>query len=268
MSEDPRAHWDHQAQFYASDEGHQRYRKFLELYETSCWRYIEPSLPAVEGSKILEVGCGTGRWIYRLAPMGYQITLSDLSPEMIQLARERVADLDLEDRVDGFHVLDICDLHPLVDSSFDLVLALGGPLGLADDVLAGVAELHRVTKPGGYIICDVANRYRTGLELMRSGKPEQIVEVLTSGEYARPDGLRDHRFDPQELHMVFQEAGCEVKRIVGICPFFDFLPDTDSVEVLENELMFEVMQDLSKRSEEPAVVGLSGRLLIVAQRRE
>jgi SAM-dependent methyltransferase len=199
--------------------------------------------------------------------MGYQMTLSDLSPEMIQLAKERVTDLDLEERVDGFHVLDICDLHPLVDSSFDLVLALGGPLGLADDVTAGVAELQRVTKPGGYILCDVANRYRTGLELMRSGKPEQIMEVLASGEYARPDGLLDHRFDPEELHLAFQEAGYEVKRVVGICPFFEFLPGTDSVEVLENELMFEAMQDLSKRfAEEPAVVGLSGRLLIVAQR--
>ncbi len=269
MSNAPRRHWDRQASLYASEEGHQKYEKFLALYEASCWRYIEPLLPNLEGSRILEVGCGTGRWIYRLAPMGYQMTLSDLSPEMIRHASERVTDLGLEDRVDGYHVLDICNLHAFVDCSFDLVLAMGGPLGLGEDFRKGVAELFRVVKAGGYIVCDVANRYRTGLELARMGKPEQIMDLLSSGEYVRPDGLKDHRFEPAELKRVFGEVGFESKSIVGICPFFDFLPDAKSVEVLEDEHGYEVMLEVSRHyGKIPEIVGLSGRLLLVAQRTE
>ena len=38
--EDPRAHWDHQASIYASDEGQRGFGSFLELYEESCWRLL------------------------------------------------------------------------------------------------------------------------------------------------------------------------------------------------------------------------------------
>jgi ubiquinone/menaquinone biosynthesis C-methylase UbiE len=269
MSEDLRKHWDQQASVYASDEGVHRFKKFLELYEANCWQHIEPFIPPVDGAKILEVGCGTGRWVYRLAPMGYQITLSDLSPEMIRFARERVEELGLLQRIDGFHVLDITDLNSLDDCNFDLVLALGGPLGLCEDIRKGVAELCRVAKVGGYIICDVANRFRTGLVLVRSGTPEQIIHLLTSGEYERPDGLKDHRFDYKELKVFFNEVGCELESIAGICPFFDFLPDKESVDVLKNGRMYKAMIEVSKRySEEPAIVGISGRLLCVALRKD
>jgi hypothetical protein len=88
-----------------------------------------------------------------------------------------------------------------------------------------VKTLARVTKVGGYIICDVANRFRTGLELVRSGAPEQIIRLLTSGEYERPDGLKDHRFHSEELKAFFDEAGCELETVAGACPSFDFLPD-------------------------------------------
>ena len=78
---DPREHWDQQAPIYASTGGHRHFDRFLALYETDCWRYIESVLPPAAGSLILEAGCGTGRWVYRLAPMGHHLVLSDLSPE-------------------------------------------------------------------------------------------------------------------------------------------------------------------------------------------
>jgi ubiquinone/menaquinone biosynthesis C-methylase UbiE len=269
MNEDLRKHWDQQALFYTSEIGTHDFKKILALYESDCWRLIKPCLPSVDGTKILEVGCGTGRWVYRLAPMGYQMTLSDLSPEMIQSAKERVEALGLTERIDGFHVLDITDLKSLDDCSFDLVLALGGPLGLSKDIRKAIAELFRVTKVGGTIVCDVANRFRTVLRIVQSGTPEQIMVLLISGEYKRPDGLKDHRFDSEELEVVFLEAGYELELIAGICPFFDFLPNKESVEVLENEHMYEAMVEVSKRySQEPAIVGLSGRLLCIASRRE
>jgi ubiquinone/menaquinone biosynthesis C-methylase UbiE len=110
MSKEPREYWDQQAPAYASDAGHRRFGRFLDLYEESCWRYIEPVLPVAEGSTILEVGCGTGRWVTRLAPMGYHVVLADLSPTMIEQARDKVERLGLGDRVVGYHVLDICDM--------------------------------------------------------------------------------------------------------------------------------------------------------------
>ena len=130
---DPRRHWDRQAAIYASNEGQRRFRRFLDLYEESCWRYIDPVLPDVGASVILEAGCGTGRWVLRLAPMGYRMVLTDLSPEMIKHARDKIEQLGLSPQVAAYHVPDICDMHTLSEASFDLVLALGGPLSLCRD---------------------------------------------------------------------------------------------------------------------------------------
>jgi len=126
VSKAPREQWDQQEILYASGEGHRRFGRFLDLYEASCWRYIETALPEVEKSLILEAGCGTGRWVERLAPLGYQMVLSDLSSEMIRCAHDKVERLGLSDHVVAYYVLDICQMHALPEASFDLVLAFIG----------------------------------------------------------------------------------------------------------------------------------------------
>jgi SAM-dependent methyltransferase len=266
---DPLEYWNQQAPSYATDEGHRRFGRFLDLYEESCWRYIEPVLPGIDTSVILEAGCGTGRWVMRLAPMGYRVVLSDLSPEMVEHAREKVERLGLSDRIAGYYALDICDMQALSNASFDLVLALGGPLSLCHNAELAVEELHRVTKPGGYVVCDTGNRYRTALGLVRDDEMSQLTKVLDTGQFSRPDGLTDHRFGPQELIELFEAGGMEPIRVAGICPLFDYLPTKEDVDILDDEHVFEMMQDVARRfAEDPCMVGLSGRLLIVARRWE
>jgi hypothetical protein len=93
------------------------------------------------------------------------------------------------------------------------------------------------------------------------------VQILTTGQFSRSDGLTDHRFRPQELAGLFEASGLRVRRLAAICPFFGFLPSEDQVRILDDRYVFEVMVDASRRhGEDPAMVGLSGRLLIVARR--
>lgn len=265
-----REFWDQQATLYASDEGERRFGRFIALYEESCWHYIKTVLPEIiEEGMILETGCGTGRWVVRLASMGYRLVLSDLSPEMIRHARAKVDRLGLSDRVIAYHVLDICDMHTLSDASFDLVLALGGPLSLCRDARMAVSELSRVTKSGGYVICDSGNRYRTALDLVREKELSQLVKVLETGQFSRPDGLTDHRFRPQELADLFEAEGTKVLHLAAICPFFNYLPGEEQSRLLDNEQVFELMLDVGRcYAEDTSVVSLSGRLLIVARRQE
>jgi ubiquinone/menaquinone biosynthesis C-methylase UbiE len=262
-----REFWDQEATRYASGVGEARYGRFLALYEESCWPYIKAALPANGEGVILEAGCGTGRWVTRLAPLGYRVVLSDLSPEMIRHAREKCERLGLDDRVIGYHVLDLCDMHTLPES-FDLVVALGGPLSLCQDAKKAVTELYRVTNLGGSVICDGANSYRTALNLVRHKSFDQLRSVLETGRFSRPDGLTDHRFKPQELADLFQSHGFKVLHLATVCPFFDYLPTEDQICVLDDEHTFDLMLDVGKSyAEDTWVVGLGGRLLIVAQKR-
>lgn len=269
MSRDMRKHWDRQAPMYADDEGHSPFGRFLALYEEGCWSRIEPLLPPADTGVILEAGCGTGRWVSRLAPLGYRMVLSDLSAEMIAHARQRVQAMAWRDSVIGYHVLDICDMHPLPDAAFDLVLALGGPLTLCRDPRSAVGEFHRLTKPGGYILCDVANRYRAALDLSQSGQVDQLAALLKTGRFSRTDGLTDHRFTPQELEELFQGQGLVVRSVVGVCPFFSFLPTQDQVRILDDEAVWEIIRGVAIDHEASrTLAALSGRLLMVAQRCE
>jgi phosphatidylethanolamine/phosphatidyl-N-methylethanolamine N-methyltransferase len=98
--------------------------------------------------RVLEVGVGTG-----LSLPDYKEHLEivgiDLSPEMLEKARERVATGGL-DHVTGLHEMDAGDLK-FPDASFDTVAAMF-VMTVVPEPEAVMRELARVTKPGGEVM--------------------------------------------------------------------------------------------------------------------
>jgi SAM-dependent methyltransferase len=99
--------------------------------------------PWEAGQRVLDVGCGPGAYLERLAALdvgGLRLVGADLSPGMLAEARGRVP-------VAAFTVGDVCRL-PFPAAAFDRVLA-PHMLYHAPDVDGAVAELRRVLRPGG-----------------------------------------------------------------------------------------------------------------------
>ncbi len=107
--------------------------------------------------KLLEIGSGPGRLAVRLAREAPDMTLTgvDISDAMVERAARRAAGAGLSERV-RFEVGDVAAL-PLPDGEFDGVvstLSLHHWPGPA----SGLAEIHRVLKPGGEArIYDLSN---------------------------------------------------------------------------------------------------------------
>ena len=96
---------------------------------------------------VADVGCGTGRALPALrdavGPGGTVLGI-DLTPEMLEVARERAASSR------AALVLADAERLPLADATLDGLLA-AGLVGHLGDPVAGLAELARVTRPGGVL---------------------------------------------------------------------------------------------------------------------
>ena len=102
-----------------------------------------------EGDEVLDCGSGTGTTGIMAAKKVGQIgkvTLFDLSEDMLSIARKKVDQENLHERI-SFKTGDIVHL-PFDDNSFDVVLSTYSLCPLYDPV-KGALELYRVTKQGG-----------------------------------------------------------------------------------------------------------------------
>ena len=101
-----------------------------------------------EGDRVLEIGCGTGSTALRLAPHVAQYVASDLSGEMLAIARGKAeaagqGNLSFEQAA--------ADRGQLPEGPFDAVLAFS-ILHLLDDLDRGLSEVRTALKPGGLLI--------------------------------------------------------------------------------------------------------------------
>lgn len=110
-------------------------------------RALAPA-PIRSGTSFLDVGAGSGALGIAAARRGARVLATDLSPGMVEQLRARAAAEGLEGldaRVMDGQALD------LPDDAFDLAGSQNG-VSLFPDADQGLAELARVTKPGGEVV--------------------------------------------------------------------------------------------------------------------
>ncbi|WP_174875005.1 class I SAM-dependent methyltransferase [Vogesella oryzae] len=96
----------------------------------------------------LDVGCGAGHLAFQLAPLLAQVTALDPAPAMLDTVRAAAA-------ANALANLDTCPGHagalPFADASFALVASRYSAHHWLD-LAAGLADMRRVTAPGGHVL--------------------------------------------------------------------------------------------------------------------
>jgi ubiquinone/menaquinone biosynthesis C-methylase UbiE len=132
--------WDRAARKYATDP-----IKDMPGYE----RTLDRVSRLLNGSDaVLEIGCGTGTTALKLASSVAHMVATDVSGEMIAIARERAATQACENV--AFSVAP-AERAPGSDGAYDAVLAFN-LLHLLPDRPAALAHIHRLLKPGGLFV--------------------------------------------------------------------------------------------------------------------
>lgn len=115
---------------------------FLETFHTPLYQSVFDRIGISRGTRLLDVGCGSGLAAQLAAELGAQVSGIDAAPALIEIARERLADGD-------FHVGDMEKL-PYTDASFDVVTGFNSFQHAANPV-AALSEAKRVVRRGGRV---------------------------------------------------------------------------------------------------------------------
>lgn len=186
-----RAYYDAFAATYeARRDGHGRYHDLLDDLE------VELAAPYVRDREVLEVGCGTGLILRRLAPLARRAVGVDLSPGMLSHARRRGLDV----REASATAL------PFPDASFDVAVSFK-TLAHVPDLRGALAEMARVVRPGGVLIVELYNR-RSVRRLVKRLVPLRVAD--------RSERDVPTRFDDARSLGAALPAGARIERVRGI----------------------------------------------------
>ncbi len=102
------------------------------------------ALGLVNGSRLLDAGCGAGQFAVAFARMGFEVTAVDLSAAMLNFGRQHACDSGVTVH---WREGDLAHLDD-ADTSYDAIHARLS-LHFAPDIPATLAEFDRVLRPGG-----------------------------------------------------------------------------------------------------------------------
>lgn len=163
------------------------------------------------GDRVLDVACGTGNVALTVHRRGAQVTGVDITPTMLEMAREQARVIDAEiDWREG----DAADLA-FPDDAFDVTLSCLGHM-FVPDASATATELLRVTAPGGTVAFTAwmpTSAVAAMMQALSAYRPEQ-PDSPPPFLWGDPDTVRD-RFGDGVVALDFETG---VVRYPAISP--------------------------------------------------
>jgi len=139
--------------------------------------------------RVLEIGCGPGRYVAILAQLGHEVAGCDPIP------------YDTWAKFKGFPSVALlsnvrAEMLPFPDAHFDHVACMGALLYFNDPTV-GLSEIHRILKPRGRLVLRTVNRWN--------------LRTLFTGEHLDP--AAPNHYAPAELAAFLSCAGFRVHRL-------------------------------------------------------
>lgn len=198
----------------------------IQMLLESCQQ--DESLPIIErhflpGARLLEAGCGLGRWVRFLKDRGYQMTGLEYNVEAVDMVKKAWPDLEV--------IQGDCEASPFQDNQFDGVLSFGVVEHWIEGPQKPLSDLLRVLKPGGKAYISVpcytavrafkrafwwnelvgAPRALAGMFIKNAPKPlSRLDSRYLYPVYPAWGNFFEYRMSPKNFRQEVEAAGFEV----------------------------------------------------------
>lgn len=147
------------------------------FHQTQIDPYIYKIIGDVKDKTIYDLGCGNGYISRNLSKKGAKVFASDVSEELIKIAKEKSENLDI-----SYSVRDGLDFSDFDDNQFDVVV-MNMVIHYIEDLDTLFKEISRVLKPNGILAFSTNHFFRPGepysewVEGEVDGKPTLFIKV-------------------------------------------------------------------------------------------
>jgi 2-polyprenyl-3-methyl-5-hydroxy-6-metoxy-1,4-benzoquinol methylase len=184
-----------------------------------------------EGKKVLDAGCGNGRWSYGLAKLGANLTCVDINPIAIEETKKALKELD---KNVNFVISPLEELN-LPEESFDMVFSWG-VLHHCVSFRKSLKNLTKILKNGGILYLYLYGRdslsveedlklFKKRLEYNNTKEPEKRYQILLDRVHGDKDKLHaahdllapviNRRFTFEQVKDILIELGyCDIIRTI------------------------------------------------------
>lgn len=199
-----------------------------------------PDLGSATAVRVLDIGCGQGTQLLRLAIAGYHVTGLDPSRELLALAEKAVvgAGPDVADRV----VLKLGSIGDwrTVGEDFDAVCCHGVVMYLPS-LQDAVLQLVEAARVGGVISILAKNRANLAFRAAMSGDWSGTLSAFEARRYTNRIGVNNARADdPEDVIEALAAAGAETLAWYGVRLFTDHWGDVEPPPEMDRILQAEI----------------------------
>lgn len=193
----------------------------IQDMRSEMWRWLDATF--APGSRLIDLGCGTGLDAVRLARLGHEVTATDWSPLMVQRTRDRAENEHVTNRLRaiavGAHELGRLEAAGTYDGAYSNL----GALNCVPDLAEVSCQCARLLKPDAALVFTVIGRMC----------PWEIAHYLRRGRWARamlrfardvvPVGMNKRTiwtryYGPREFYRAFAPH-FELVHFRGLCVF-------------------------------------------------
>lgn len=179
----------------------------------------------VEPGRLVDLGCGVGRHVLRMAARGFPSVGVELSESMLAEVGRKAARMGVSV---GRVRANLCRLGCFPDATFDYALSMFSTLGMIRSRAArrrALTEAGRILRPGGRLALHAHNlwlnlRNKEGRTWLLSRLPSILLDSETAGDrrmtYRRVPGMEVHLYRWGELKREIRGAGLRIDEVLKL----------------------------------------------------